>query len=142
MDILASIFAYMTCVAGIIGAFAIAISVLFSASPSAKAPRQESTLATKHAAPALNTATVNASQTATATKRGTPSQTATVTKRSTPSQTASNGAPVAPPAAEKRKPSRQVSAAQLRHLARQERNKHFAYQQDPDFEARFLGHAD
>jgi hypothetical protein len=130
MDILASIFAYMTCVAGIIGAFAIAISILFSASDPAKAPRQELTLATKHTAPVLNTATVNASQTATA------------TKRDVPSQTASNGAPVAPLAAEKRKPSRQVSAAQLRRLARQEHNKHFAYQQDPDFEARFLGHAD
>jgi hypothetical protein len=126
MDILASIFAYMTCVAGIIGAFAIAISVLFSAPDPAKAPRQESALATKHPAAALNTTTANASQPA------------TVPKRATSSQTASNGAAVAPPAAEKRKPS----AAQLRHLARQERNKHFAYQQDPDFEARFLGHAD
>jgi hypothetical protein len=131
MDILASIFAYMTCVAGIIGAFAISIFVLFSAPDHPDVPRQESTLATKHTAAALNTAKVK------------PSQTATATKRAVPSQTASNGGvPVALPAAEKRKPSRQVSAAQLRHLARQERNKHFAYQQDPDFEARFLGHAD
>src|ERR1700733_4250112 len=127
MDILASIFAYMTCVAGIIGAFAIAISVLFSAPDPAKAPRQEAALATKHpAAAVLNATTANASLPATAPKRG------------RPSQTASNAAAVAPSAAEKRKPS----AAQLRHLARQERNKHFAYQQDSDFEARFLGHAD
>ncbi|HEY1981203.1 MAG TPA: hypothetical protein VGH13_14075 [Xanthobacteraceae bacterium] len=88
--------------------------------------RQVSTLATKHPAAVLNTTTANASQPATVPKRG------------TSSQTASNGVAVAPQAAEKRKPS----AAQLRHLARQERNKHFAYQQDPDFEARFLGHAD
>ena len=93
----------------------------------AKAPRQEAALATKHpAAAVLNATTANASQPATAPKRG------------RPSQTASNAAAVAPSAAEKRKPS----AAQLRHLARQERNKHFAYQQDSDFEARFLGHAD
>jgi hypothetical protein len=129
MDILASIFAYMTCVAGIIGAFAISIFVLFSAPDHAGMPRQDSALPTKHAAAALNTATVNVSQTA--------------TKRAVPSQTASNGGvAVAPPPVEKRKPSRQVSAAQLRYLARQERNNHLAYQQDSDFEARFLGHAD
>jgi hypothetical protein len=130
MDILASIFAYMTCVAGIIGAFAIAISVLFSAPDPGKVPRQESALATKHPAAALNTTAGNASQQATVPKRG------------TQLQTARNGVAVAPLAAEQRKPSRQISAAQLRHLARQERNKRFAYQQDPDFEARFLGHAD
>jgi hypothetical protein len=130
MDILASIFAYMTCVAGIIGAFAISIFVLFSAPDHVNLQHQESALATKHAATALNTATANVSQTA-------------ATKRGAPSQTASNGGiPVAPPSVEKRKPSRQISAAQLRHLARQERNKHVAYQQDSDFEARFLGHAD
>jgi hypothetical protein len=131
MDIIASIFAYMTCVAGIIGAFAISIFVLFSAPDHAGMPRQDSALPTKHAAAASNMATVNVSRPATA------------TKRSATSQTASNGgAPVAPPSLEKRKPSRQVSAAQLRYLARQERNKHLAYQQDSDFEARFLGHAD
>jgi hypothetical protein len=130
MDILASIFAYLTCVAGIIGAFAISIFLLFSPPDHASVTAQNSALATKHAAAVLNAATVNVSPMATVTKRAV-------------SQTASNEElPAAPPAVEKRKPSRQVSAAQLRRLARQERNKHLAYQQDPDFEARFLGYAD
>jgi hypothetical protein len=68
---------------------------------------------------------------------------AKATKQAASAQTASNGEIAdAPATVEKRKPSRQVSAAQLRRLARQEHNKRVAYQQDPDFEARFLGYAD
>jgi hypothetical protein len=131
MDILASIFAYFTCVAGIIGAFALSIFVLFSAPDHASVILQNSALTTKHAAAVFSAATDNVSPAATATKRAASAQTA-----GTPEDVA------ATPVIEKRKPSRQVSAAQLRRLARQEHDKRVAYQQDADFDARFLGYAD
>jgi hypothetical protein len=130
MDILASIFAYLTCVAGIIGAFAISVFVLFSAPDHASVILQNSALTTKHAAPVLSAAIENVPPAA------------TVAKRVASAQTARNGEVAASPAVEKPKPSRQVSAAQLRRLARQEHDKRVAFQQDPDFEARFLGYAD
>ena len=98
-------------------------------SPSVTA--QNSAVTARHAAAVLSTPAVNLSQTAPATKRVAPSLAAS-----------NRPIPGTPPDAEKRKPSRQVSVAQLRRLARQERNKHLAYQQDPDFDARFLGYAD
>jgi hypothetical protein len=131
MDILASIFAYMTCVAGIVGAFVLSAFVLFAAPDHASVTAQNSAVTARHAAAVLSTPAVNLSPTAPATKR-------------VASSLAASNRPIpgTPPDAEKRKPSRQVSVAQLRRLARQERNKHLAYQQDPDFDARFLGYAD
>jgi hypothetical protein len=152
MDIVASIVAYLTCVAGIIGAFAISIFVLFSTPDQVQAPSQtiasqNIALATKHSAVPSNVATLNGPQAATVTKPAAEAQTASSRKihaalraeKRTPSPQTTTAQSALPSEAQRKI---QPTPAQLRHLTRQERDRHLAYQQDPNFEARFLGYAD
>lgn len=152
MDILAPVFAYLTCVAGIIGAFVVSFYLVLSppAQPDS-APRiaaVESMSATKgdllakkpilhgataeaalnHAAPALTTQ-----------KR---EETRHRVARAVPAEAPAS--PVASPklAAGDPRAKGKITRAQWRELVQQERNRRLAYQQNADFDSRFLGYAD
>ena len=137
MDIVASIVAYLTCVAGIIGAVAISLAVLFAAPDRSTLPQDAAapiTLAVKHGPPPSNVATQNAPRAAVEQNRAVAvvKNMSATKKRSRSPQTA----------------AMQPAPTQLRHAMRPERNGHVAYQQDPlvrqdpDFATRFLGYAE
>jgi hypothetical protein len=156
MDILAPVFAYLTAVAGIVGAFVVAFSVVVSAPKqpvieqhsaaivSATAPKaapaadlRPSVDATK---PALRTAPdnppVNHAAATTQKREGAPQQTAAA--KTAPAPLAATQKPAV---AEVRSKGR-ITRAQWRQIVQQERSKRLAYQQGADFESRFLGYAD
>jgi hypothetical protein len=125
MDILASMLAYLGCVAGIVGALALSFTVLISAPgkpanikhPLAMAAKQ-SVLKTAAAPQAKPSAPVIS----------------TVAQRVALPET-----PVATAVRQKAEASRTQT---LRRQVQEERARRWAYQQDPEFEARFLGYAD
>jgi hypothetical protein len=125
MDILASMLAYLGCVTGIVGALAISLFVFFSAPGQQIVPN--STLAVAAKPSAVQTAAVTGAR---------PASTSTVAKieLARASKIAANT------------PKTQVSATQVsaapHRLVQEERARRFAYQQDPAFEARFLGYTD
>lgn len=126
MDILGSMLAYLGCVAGIVGALVISFIVYFS-------PPAHSTNI-KHAI-----AMVARPSVAKADQR---THIVTIVAQSTTTpQTATAPPPTA--VAASARPKAQSSRAQaMRRLVEEERAKRWAYQQDPDFETRFLGYAD
>jgi hypothetical protein len=155
MDILAPVFAYLTAVAGIVGAFVVAFSVVVSAPKppaieqhsaaivSATAPKaaaadlRPSVDATK---PALKTAAdnppVNHTAANTQKREGAPQQAAAA--KTAPAQLAATQKPAAAEARSKGK----ITRAQWRQIVQKERSRRLAYQQNADFESRFLGYAD
>jgi hypothetical protein len=149
MDIIASIFAYLGCVTGIVGALAISFFFVFSplAQP-ATAPQVASHAASVAPAPAK---TVAASETS-AVAKSAKAESAKAENTAKAENKADDRGGMAAVAKDRQSPplviaqdARQktkTSHAQWRRLVQEERAKRWAYQQDPDFEARFLGYAD
>jgi hypothetical protein len=133
MDILASIFAYLFCVAGILGAMALSLSLVLS-SP------------TRSVAPAGAAAAQAAAQTAAvAVKPNTADPAVTKTIASAVVVSQPNAAPAPHSAASrlaKKDTRRKPALAQARRLLQEDKARRWAYQQDADFDTRFLGYAD
>lgn len=149
MDILAPVLAYLTCVAGIVGAFAVSFFVVFS-TPNQPAIPQHSAAAAI-VSPLKTAALVEANKPATkdsqADKPAVNYVAPTTQKREAAPRASAAQAPAAQPAAQKlaaidarQKPK--ISRAQWRQIVAQERSRRLAYQQGADFETRFLGYAD
>jgi hypothetical protein len=160
MDLLAPVFAYLTFVAGIVGAFVVAFSVVVSAPkstaieqhsaaivgapPPKAAPAADLRPTVDAAKPVLKTAadnpTVNHVAANTQKREAAPQQ---ATAAKTPSATAPSplAATQKPVVAEARSKGK-ITRAQWRQIVQQERSKRLAYQQGADFESRFLGYAD
>lgn len=145
MDILAPVFAYLTCVAGIIGAFVVSFYVLLA--PPAQpgiTPRSaavESVSATKGdllaKRPVPHRATADA-----AVNHAAPTQKREETRRQL---AASRSAPVQAPqklATRDPRAKGKITRAQWHEIVEQERRRRLAYQQNADFDSRFLGYAD
>jgi hypothetical protein len=130
MDVIAAMFAYLGCVTGIVGALAISLFVFFSAPRQQIAPKYTVAIAAK--SDKLNTTFATDTKPAFATDTK-PASTSTAAKAETTP---------APKFAANIRPRTQTPSEQLRRLVQQERARRFAYQQDPAFEARFLGYAD
>jgi hypothetical protein len=143
MDILAPVFAYLTCVAGIIGAFAVSFFVVFSAPNGAATPQHSPAVVSVTASKTdmLAEAKTPVLKTAPADNSAVNHVAATTQKRETalPAKTPPQAA--AGTALDARPKSR-ISRAQWREIVVQERSRRLAYQQNPDFESRFLGYAD
>ncbi|HZC55115.1 MAG TPA: hypothetical protein VE396_03570 [Xanthobacteraceae bacterium] len=154
MDILAPVLAYLTCVAGIVGAFAVSFFVVFS-TPNQPAIPQHSAAAAI-VSPLKTAALVEANKPATKDSQADKpavnyvaptTQKREAAPRASAVQAAAAQAPAAQPAAQKlaaidarQKPK--ISRAQWRQIVAQERSRRLAYQQGADFETRFLGYAD
>jgi hypothetical protein len=156
MDILAPVFAYLTAVAGIVGAFLVAFSVVVSAPKqpaieqhsaaivSATAPKAAAAADLKPsidaAKPVLKTATdnppVNHAATTTQKRENAPPQAAAA--KTTPAPLAASQKPAIAEARSKGK----ITRAQWRQIVQQERGRRLAFQKSADFESRFLGYAD
>jgi hypothetical protein len=158
MDILAPVFAYLTCVAGILGAFVVAFNIVVSPpNHAALEPRNEplaSVTATKSAPltdlkkPALRSVAadspaVNHAASTTQKREEAP--------QPPPARTASaqGSSRVASPAtatqnlaASQLHAKSKITRAQWREMVQQERKRRLAFQQNADFESRFLGYAD
>jgi len=160
MDILAPVFAYLTAVAGIVGAFVVAFSVVVS-TPKQPAIEQHSAAIVSATAPKAAAAadlrpTVDATKPVLKTAADNPPvnhiAVNTQKREAAPQQAAAAKAPstTAPaPLAATQKPAvaearskGKITRAQWRQIVQQERSKRLAYQQGADFESRFLGYAD
>jgi hypothetical protein len=141
MDILAPVFAYLTCVAGIIGAFAVSFFVVFSAPNGAAIPQHSPAVVSVTASKTdmLAEAKIPVLKTALPDNSAVNHVAATTQKReiALPTKTP----PQAGTAFDAR-PKSKISRAQWREMVVQERSRRLAYQQNPDFESRFLGYAD
>ncbi len=129
MDIIASIFAYLGCVTGIVGALAVSFFVVFAAPNTAPPPHQALAMVSR---PAV-ARTIAAAETKPAPKAAQRDE-----------EIASHGTPPAhPPAlALNVRQKTQATRAQARRLVQEERARRWAYEPDSDFESRFLGYAD
>lgn len=158
MDILAPIFAYLTCVAGIVGGFVVAFYIVVSPpNHAAFAPRNEpiaSVSATKSAPladlkklglrsaaadnPAVNHVASNTQ------KREEARQPATARTASAQGsdRVAWSAAATQNRAASELRGKSKITRAQWREMVQQERKRRLAFQQNADFESRFLGYAD
>jgi hypothetical protein len=151
MDILAPVLAYFTCVAGIIGAFLVSFYVVFS-------PPNQAVIS-QRAVAIVSASTSQSSPSADAKKpvlRGTVADNSAINhgpsstqkREDTPQPAAGRVAQAISAsvpqklAASETRPKTKVSRAQWRQIVEQERRRRLAYQQDGDFESRFLGYAD
>jgi hypothetical protein len=133
MDIIASILAYLGCVTGVVAALAISFMVYFSpvAQP-ASAPHAVALAAKSLPAKSPPTKTVAEAE----------QKTVPTHPNNRVAPLAKNDAtPAAVPTSDVRQKTK-MSRAQWNKLVQNERARRLAYQQDPDFEARFLGYAD
>jgi hypothetical protein len=147
MDIIASILAYLTCVAGIVGAFLVSFYLVF-ATPSGPIIAEHRT-AVANTAP-LKVAAVPMPKTSGA--KGDRLDKREGNYATTVSKHADRKALVTRAAAERMsrrqnlasaaRQKGQISRAQWRWLVEQERARRLAYQQSSDFESRFLDYAD
>ncbi len=127
MDIVPSVLAYLGCITGIVGALALSFAIFVST--------PNHLVNTKHLAAMTAKQSSVAKEATSAAKlelRATPA--ATVAQSTVASQTS-----VVVSVRQKAQASR---AQYLRRMVQEERARRWAYQQDPDFEARFLGYAD
>jgi hypothetical protein len=129
MDIIASIFAYLGCVTGIVGALAVSFFVVFAVPETAAPPHQALAMVSRP----VVARTIAAAETKPAPKAAQRDE-----------EIASHGtAPAHPPAlALSVRQKTQASRAQARRLVQEERARRWAYEPDSDFESRFLGYAD
>ena len=154
MDILAPVFAYLTAVAGIVGAFLVAFSVVVSA-PKQPAIEQHaaaivSTTAPKAAPAAELRPSVDATKPAPKTAADNPAvnhAAANTQKREGAPQQAAAAKTAPAPLATTQKPAvaearskGKITRAQWRQIVQQERARRVA--QNADFQSRFLGYAD
>lgn len=144
MDILASMFAYLGCVAGLVGALAMSFYLFFAAPNPALTPADTSAVAAK--SDLLRTAVApRANPVATIARADTHVASRVASQEASPkaSPEASNVPTAdASPAAAPAKKTQLARAQLLRRLAQEDRARRWAYQQDPSFETRFLGYAD
>ena len=159
MDILAPVFAYLTAVAGIVGAFVVAFSVVVTApkqpaieqhsaaivsvtAPKA-APAAELRPSVDAAKPALKAASdnppVNHVAAITQKREEAPQRAAA---QAAPAQTSGPAIASQKLAAGNLRPKSKITRAQWREMVQQERSRRLAYRQNADFESRFLGYAD
>src|ERR1700729_3320248 len=138
MDILASIFAYLGCVTGIVGALAMSSYLVFAAPNPALTPADTMAMATK--SDLLRTAIApRANPVANIARADTHVASRVASQEALNVSTADASPATAAPAPKKT----QLAHAQLlRRLAQEDRARRWAYQQDPSFETRFLGYAD
>jgi hypothetical protein len=130
MDILAPIFAYLGCVAGIV--CALAISFMVYVSPPGQTTANKPNVAT--AASPLKVTTIAQAKAAPKADRH---------DTHVASAAGDAAAPPPPTVAFSARHRAQISRAQYyRRLVEEQRLKRLAYQQNPEFEARFLGYAD
>jgi hypothetical protein len=131
MDILGSMLAYLGCVGGIVGALVLSFTVFISA------PGQR--VDSKHpVAMAAKQSVLKAAAAPQAKPTAKLEQRAPVV--STVAQ--STAVPQTIIAASARQKTAATRAEYLHRIVQEERARRWAYQQDPDFEARFLGYAD
>ena len=133
MDIIASIFAYLGSLAAVVAALAMSFSLCFS---SANKPTPAKPVAGIAAMAAML-------------KVASAPQTESVAKPEPHGATVAPASALDPTVAKKpagaADPVRRTSTlrgASLRHLVQEERARRWAYQQDSEFQARFLGYAD
>jgi hypothetical protein len=143
MDILAPILAYLTCVAGIVGAFVVSFVVVFS-TPEQPAMQQH-VAAIASVSPLKTAALAEAGRPAA--KDGPGDKLAVnyvvnTQKREAVPQTADTPTASQKLAAIDARQKTKISRAQWRQIVQQERSRRLAYQQGSDFETRFLGYAD
>jgi hypothetical protein len=136
MDIIGSMLAYLGCVTGIVGALAISFLVLF-ASPEPPATPLHAAAMTARQTPAKTIAAAEAKPAAKIAQADNAVAALLPGTETVPQRAVVAGA----------RQKMQMSRAHLRRLvqeerAQEERARRWAYQQDPDFEARFLGYAD
>jgi hypothetical protein len=135
MDILAAMLAYLGCVTGIVAALAICFVVYFSPIHHAAATKH---IAAAHSN-ALSVTTIAQAKAASMTDQHDASVAAAKTDKLDPAVQPASAGPA--PVSIRRKT--QLSRTQYyRRQVQEERARRWAYQQDPDFEARFLGYAD
>jgi hypothetical protein len=154
MDIVAAMLAYLTCVTGIVGALAISTYVYLVAPQPAAAPLQTATLAVQIDDGKISTTKANQNKIGGVTTRATRTATAAERKPLTTiahstddalarnNVLARNNALAPKPVALDARQKGQLSRAELRRLAQEQRAKRWAYQQDDSFEARFMSYAD
>jgi hypothetical protein len=153
MDILAPVLAYLTCVAGIIGAFVVSFYFVFSPPNQPAIPQRTAAIvsatATKVAPsadakkPVLRSTVADNSpvnHVAPTTQKREQQTTQTAAVRGAPAQAAAS--PSQKLATSEAHPKSKISRAQWRQIVEQERRRRLAYQQNGDFESRFLGYAD
>ncbi len=139
MDILASILAYLGCITGIVGALALSFFLFFAAPDQSTMPIRTAAIAAKPIA--AKTATVTEVAPASKNEPAIKNEQAIASDGAKTDVAQAEPAPPTPVVLSSRQ-KRQQLAAHLRRLAQEERARRWAYQQDPDFEARFLGYAD
>jgi len=164
MDIVAPVLAYLTCVAGIVGAFLVSFYMVFAppsrpaiaqhtaAIVSASTTKPVTAPAAEEKKPALRGAVadnpaVNHAVPTTQKREdaaSTPAPRGTLASpRGTPAQAATPAVgPQKLAAGEIRGKGGKITRAQWRQIVEQERRHRLAYQQDADFKSRFLGYAD
>ncbi len=135
MDIVASILAYLGCMAGIVGALAVSFALFFSA-PDLPPPIAHSA-GRQSVAVTAKTATPNPAIASAAKSQAKPNKGAEVV-----STVAQSTTPAPTPTASARAKMLAARAQKLRRFVQEERARRWAYQQDPDFESRFLGFTD
>jgi hypothetical protein len=124
MDILAGMLAYLAGIGAIFAGLALSFSVFFSAPNQPPQPQAATAMIVKTTPPSKAAAeTKNAKRT---------------TAHHEKQLDATSVAAVAPD--DPRKPA--ISASRLRQLVQEERARHWVYQQDANFQNRFLGYAD
>jgi hypothetical protein len=152
MDLLAPVFAYLTAVAGIVGAFAVAFSVVVSA-PKAPAIEQHSAAIVSATTPKATAADLRPAIDATrpivkaAADNPPVNHVAPNTQKREAAPQPAAAAKAAPattqkPVVAEARSKGKITRAQWRQIVQQERSKRLAYQQGADFESRFLGYAD
>jgi hypothetical protein len=148
MDILAGIFAYLACIGGLLGA--LAISFMLYVSPHGHGQNVQQAAATGRSITASHVTTVAQAKPAAQAKLAAKGDKSDKGEQPKDPHVASSVAPEATPAATPTNPAislrhktQLASRAQnYRRLVEEQRARRWAYQQDPDFEARFLGYAD
>ena len=136
MDIIASIFAYLGSVAAVVAALAMSFSLCFSSANKPTPAKPVAGIAAK--ADMLKVASAPQSEPVVKTEQHGATIAATIAPASAQDATAAKKLAVADPV----RRTSTLRGASLRHLVQEERARRWAYQQDSQFQARFLGYAD
>ncbi len=130
MDILASVIAYLGCITAVVAALVISFAAFFSSPEQAPSfpPKQSVAMSAKPSVPKVTTAAVAKPPVKLDQAQNNSS---TIAQRIARTKAAAAHTRTLAARAEK-----------VRHLVQEERARRWAYQDDPDFEARFLGYTD
>jgi len=142
MDIVAAMFAYLTCVTGIVGALAISFYVCLVAPHPAASALQAAAIVAQADGDKIGTIKTNAIKTG-GIKTGAIMTAADVEPKPVPTIVQRTDNALAPKSiALDAGQKGQLSRAELRRLAQEQRAKRWAYQQGESFESRFMSYAD